>query len=402
MATIATHNGSSLSQGHNRRDERYTSKDGHINPNGLHEIWFDKDIKEMYHDLFDEAVQAFNQEEKKADRKIADYYQKIRADKQKHLAYETIIGVYKTGDTVSDETKKEILKEYCCTWEERNPNLKLLGIYYHADEPGEPHVHIDYIPVASYAKGLKLRNGIKRALEEQGFTGETKKTNPVKQWTKRENEYLEKLCNDRGIEIDHDIEKRKHLSVKGYKEVNDYIKQEEKKADEKIQAYVNEEVGKQTQERMEELEDSLRLDMPSRKGIFKKYSKKDIETLESQVMATKVIENELGMPISSMPKYIQRLKKRIDDKNEEIKNINLENNSAQDNLEIKISDLEEALENANKNINSLQFHNNRLKKQNNELLEVIFPGATKTENQETQKKENREKTRNHNDFDLER
>ena len=154
MATIATHNGSSLSQGHNRRDERYTSKDGHIDPNGLHEIWFDKDIKEMYHELFDEAVEQFNQEEKKTDRKITDYYQKIRTDKQKHLAYETIIGVYKTDKKVSEATKKEILKEYCDTWEARNPNLKLLGVYYHADEPGEPHVHIDYIPVASYAKGV--------------------------------------------------------------------------------------------------------------------------------------------------------------------------------------------------------------------------------------------------------
>ena len=119
-------------------------------------------------------------------------------------------------------------------------------------------------------------------------------------------------------------------------------------------------------------------------------------------MATKVTENELGMPISSVPKYIRRLKKRIDDKNEEIKNINLANNSAQNNLEIKISDLEEALESASKKINSLQFHNDRLKKSNDRLLEVVFPGATKKENQETQKEENRKKTRNHNDFELER
>lgn len=398
MATIATHNGSTLSQGHNRRDERYTSKDGHIDPNRLHEIWFDKDIKEMYHELFDKAVEQFNQEEKKADRKISDYYQKIRADKQKHLAYETIIGVYKTGDTVSDETKKEILKEYCSTWEERNPNLKLLGIYYHADEPGEPHVHIDYIPVASYAKGLKLRNGIKRALEQQGFTGKTKRTNPVKQWTKRENEYLEKLCNDRGIEIDHDTEKRKHLSVKGYKEVNDYIKQKEKEADEKIQAYVNKEVEKQTQEqtqeRMEELEDSLRLDMPSRKGIFKKYSKKDIETLESQVMATKVIENQINMPIADLPMFLRKEEEKKRQYLQDIGRVEKDAEFWKDQYEKK----EEREKNLKGYISDLNRDNERLRDK------YGVPQRKKTPMDLECEKQEREKvlSRPHDDFDKER
>lgn len=390
MATIATHNGSSLSQGHNRRDERYTSKDGHIDPNGLHEIWFDKDIKEMYHELFDEAVEQFNQEEKKADRKIADYYQKIKADKQKHLAYETIIGVYKTDKKVSEATKKEILKEYCDTWEERNPNLKLLGVYYHADEPGEPHVHIDYIPVATYEKGLRLRNGIKRALEQQGFSGKTRGTNPVKQWTKRENEYLEKLCNDRGIEVEHDIEKKKHLSVREYKEINSYIKEKKKKIDEEIRTSVEKEVEKQTQEKMDE----FRKDMPKKKGLLKKYSKKDIQTLEDQVLATKVIENQIKMPIADLPMFLRKEEEKKRQYLQDVGRVEKEAKFWKDQYEKK----EEREKNLKGYISDLNRDNERLRDK------YGVPQRKKTPMDLECEKQEREKvlSRTHDDFDKER
>lgn len=390
MATIATHNGSSLSQGHNRRDERYTSKDGHIDPNGLHEIWFDKDIKEMYHELFDEAVEQFNQEEKKADRKIADYYQKIKTDKQKHLAYETIIGVYKTDKKVSEATKKEILKEYCDTWEERNPNLKLLGVYYHADEPGEPHVHIDYIPVATYEKGLRLRNGIKRALEQQGFSGKTRGTNPVKQWTKRENEYLEKLCNDRGIEVEHDIEKKKHLSVREYKEINSYIKEKKKKIDEEIRTSVEKEVEKQTQEKMDE----FRKDMPKKKGLLKKYSKKDIQTLEDQVLATKVIENQIKMPIADLPMFLRKEEEKKRQYLQDVGRVEKEAKFWKDQYEKK----EEREKNLKGYIADLNRDNERLRDK------YGVPQRKKTPMDLECEKQEREKvlSRTHDDFDKER
>lgn len=390
MATIATHNGSSLSQGHNRRDERYTSKDGHIDPNGLHEIWFDKDIKEMYHELFDEAVEQFNQEEKKADRKIADYYQKIKADKQKHLAYETIIGVYKTDKKVSEATKKEILKEYCDTWEERNPNLKLLGVYYHADEPGEPHVHIDYIPVATYEKGLRLRNGIKRALEQQGFFGKTRGTNPVKQWTKRENEYLEKLCNDRGIEVEHDIEKKKHLSVREYKEINSYIKEKKKKIDEEIRTSVEKEVEKQTQEKMDE----FRKDMPKKKGLLKKYSKKDIQTLEDQVLATKVIENQIKMPIADLPMFLRKEEEKKRQYLQDVGRVEKEAKFWKDQYEKK----EEREKNLKGYIADLNRDNERLRDK------YGVPQRKKTPMDLECEKQEREKvlSKTHDDFDRER
>lgn len=103
---------------------------------------------------------------------------------------------------VSDATSKEILREYYSTWDERNPNLELIGAYLHPDEKGSIHLHCDYVPVAEYEKGLAVRAGLNRAFEAQGFEKAGKST-PQMQWEKSENAYLERLCRDRGLEVEH-------------------------------------------------------------------------------------------------------------------------------------------------------------------------------------------------------
>ena len=40
------------------------------------------DIKAVYHQLFDEALERYNAKQKRSDRKIDDYYEKIRQGKQ--------------------------------------------------------------------------------------------------------------------------------------------------------------------------------------------------------------------------------------------------------------------------------------------------------------------------------
>ena len=98
------------------------------------------------------------------------------------------------------------------------PNLEIIGAYYHADEQGVPHVHIDYIPVAEdYEKGMNIQNGIARALEQMGFVGNGKETSQIR-WQKTENEALESICKDRGLEIYHpNVEGRVHLDTETYK-----------------------------------------------------------------------------------------------------------------------------------------------------------------------------------------
>lgn len=216
MATISTHCGHKFSQGHNRRDKKITSKEKHIDENGHHETWLDIPIKKAYSELFDESVEEYNATQKRKDRQISSYYDKIKEDGKKHLGYEMIVGVY--DESVDDETKREILREFFDTWDERNPNLVLIGAYLHNDEQGEMHLHLDYIPCYESDKGMHLQNGLKKALEQQGI-GEGTSIHETRQinWQKRENAFLEQLCKDREIEVEHKPYTREHMHTLEYK-----------------------------------------------------------------------------------------------------------------------------------------------------------------------------------------
>lgn len=221
MATISTHNGSSVARGHNIRDEKCIAKDGHIDLHRPHEIWVDEAPRSAYKRIFGQSVEEYNAIQTREDRKIKDYYRQIVDDKKKHPVYEMIIGIYpEAGETVPDKVGKEIMSEFVENWQERNPNLEMIGAYYHADEQGKaPHVHIDYIPIAhGYKNGLAIQNGLVKALGEMGFEKKGKLTAQI-QWEKRENEYLEKLCNARNISVKHPQEGKgvKHLHTELYK-----------------------------------------------------------------------------------------------------------------------------------------------------------------------------------------
>lgn len=220
--TIATHNGSTVHQAHNLRVPQCASKQPHINPNGIHETWKHEPVRQAYHRLFDESVKEHNNLQRRSDRKINNYYNKVNDSPIQHPAYEMIIGIYgkdKNGvQQCPDELGKQILQEFVDTWESRNASLELIGAYYHADEEGEPHVHIDYIPVAKgYTRGMKIRTGLTKALESMGFVKQGKATSQI-QWEARENAYLTELCEKQGFTVLHPrYENTKHLDTQTYK-----------------------------------------------------------------------------------------------------------------------------------------------------------------------------------------
>ena len=211
MVTISTHNGSSAHRDHNIRNEKVVSKEDHIDKEGVYEIWKDETPIQAYHKLFDKAVERYNKKQTREDRKIINYYSQIKKDDKKHPVYEMIIGVYPSkGEVINKELQRAILKEFVDGWQVRNSNLYMCGAYYHADEQGEPHVHIDYIPVAhGYSRGMDTQTGLVKALGEQGFFKEGRETAQIK-WEHKENEHLEKLCKARGLGVEHPKRKREH------------------------------------------------------------------------------------------------------------------------------------------------------------------------------------------------
>ena len=238
--TVSFHNGSAVSRGHNLRDEKAIKLQKHIDSALSHnnEYLIDIPPREAYSEIFGEALRAYNAKQNRPERRIDDYYTHVLGDKKKHPVYEAIIQVGDKNDTgVDAPAEKAVIKEFIECWNDRNPNLALIGAYLHMDETnGTIHAHLDYIPVATgYRKGLEKQNGLTKALEQQGFsteketiremvvlgdgTEEEVKTVVTAQtrWQESERQALEKCCKSHGIETARKNEKRKHLETPEYK-----------------------------------------------------------------------------------------------------------------------------------------------------------------------------------------
>lgn len=216
--TIATHNGSKVSRQHNLRQRSVTDREAHISRTGSHETWADVPPREAYKKIFGEAVAAYNAGQKRADRKIDDYYTQIKKSKSQHPVYEMIVSIGNDKNRPPKDVAREIMFDFCKNWKKRNPNLVLIGAYYHADEVGVPHVHVDYVPVAhGYQKGMSTQTGLVKALGEMGFYKSGKETAQI-QWQRQENKALEALCRDRGFDIIHPQAGKgvKHLEKEDY------------------------------------------------------------------------------------------------------------------------------------------------------------------------------------------
>ena len=215
--TISTHNGSTVARDHKTRNRRITDKEGHIDPNGIYEVWHDERPQDAYSRLFGAAVQRYNAKQKRPDRQITNYYRDVCKDAKKHLVYEMIIAVGNTGSAPEPKQAKVVMKDFVKEWKKRNPNLELIGAYYHADEKGVPHVHIDYVPVAhGYRRGMDTQSALVKALGEQGFYKHGRDTAQIL-WQQSENQHLEQLCNEHGIAVYHPEQKhRQHAETVKY------------------------------------------------------------------------------------------------------------------------------------------------------------------------------------------
>jgi hypothetical protein len=223
--TITTHNGSAANRAHNIRNPKATDKQEHIDKalKSFNETIIDEPPRDAYKRIFGQALEEYNEKQKRPERRIRDYYNHIEADKKKHPVYEMIIQVGDRYDTGIDApVERGILKEFIAGWPERNPNLELIGAYLHADErDGTLHAHIDYIPVAhGYRNGLHTQNGLVKALGQQGFDMDRQNGVTAQiRWEGRENRALEELCNRHGIEVERPGLGRKHLDTPEYKEL---------------------------------------------------------------------------------------------------------------------------------------------------------------------------------------
>ena len=188
----------------------------HLNVTYCHE-----NIKAVYHELFDEALEQYNAKQTRADRKIENYYEKIRSGKQEKPFHEIILQVGNKDDMSADSEEGQlaaaVLDEYMKGFQERNPQLRVFSAHLHMDE-ATPHLHIDFVPYPTGSKrGLDTRVSLKQALAAQGFKGGTRGDTEWSQWVRSEKEQLSAVMERHGIEWEDKGTHDKHLSVLDYK-----------------------------------------------------------------------------------------------------------------------------------------------------------------------------------------
>ena len=179
------------------------------------------DLKQVYHELFDEALAAYNAKKKKTRDKIPDYYEHIRQSKQEKLFHEAIFQIGNMEDcgcgSPGGERAAAALKEFAESFQERNPHLRVFNMVLHMDE-ATPHLHVDFVPVATgQSRGLSTRVSMKQALKQQGFESLGRKQTEWKAWMEREKVSLGEIAQVHDFEIISLGGGRPHMDLPEYR-----------------------------------------------------------------------------------------------------------------------------------------------------------------------------------------
>lgn len=321
---------------HNNRDFIAENVDGERTKNNI--TYCNEKIQDVYHELFDEALQKYNEKQTRSDRVIADYYEKIRTGKQEKPFHEIILQIG-DKDTMGAETEngelaKKILDRYMHDFEKRNPNLRVFSAHLHMDE-ATPHLHIDFIPFTTNSKrGLETRVSLKKALEAQGFIGGSRSDTEWNQWVASEKEVLSQIMLEHGIEWDQKNTHEKHKTVSEIKKekLAEEVEKLENKKDElkdQMKTYKNaEEYALVTVRKIKGDEDFVLKD-PSPLMSAKTYKTKYVEPLIKKLL--EIVKNfarrcyRAERAESKSAEVIANLTKENDNYKSRLWHLNLEN-----------------------------------------------------------------------------
>ena len=201
----------------NHNSRKFHAKNTDPERSCLNVEYCNENVKDVYHELFDEALTLYNEKQTRSDRRIDDYYEKIRSGKQEKPFHEIILQI---GDKDNMGAKTEngrlaakVLDKYMRDFQRRNLTLRVFSAYLHMDE-ATPHLHIDFVPYTTGSRrGIDTRVSLKQALSALGFKGGTRRETELNQWVAYEKEQLAAVMLEHGIEWEKKGTHEKHLSV---------------------------------------------------------------------------------------------------------------------------------------------------------------------------------------------
>lgn len=115
--------------GHNNRKFIADNVDGERISDNI--TYVRRDIREMYDELFGQALAEYNAKHRRNDRRIEDYYEHVKSGDRIKPFYEVVVqfGDIQTCGLKSGkwEDAKILLHEFMLDFEQRNPNLKVFN-----------------------------------------------------------------------------------------------------------------------------------------------------------------------------------------------------------------------------------------------------------------------------------
>ncbi len=288
----------------NHNSRKFHAKNTDPERSYLNIEYCNENIKDVYHELFDEALARYNEKQTRSDRRIDDYYEKIRSGKQEKPFHEIILQI---GDkdnmgakTENGQLAAKVLDEYMQDFQQRNSTLRVFSAYLHMDE-ASPHLHIDFVPYTTGSKrGLDTRVSLKQALSALGFKGGTRRETELNQWVAAEKEQLATIMQEHGIEWEKKGTHEKHLSVLDFekkeraKEVTDL---EVKKAELQAENAAFEEINENLHEQLIQVDNEI-------SSLQENLQKSRQEAEKAQKQADKYQKrmNELAPMVKNMEK----------------------------------------------------------------------------------------------------
>lgn len=399
---------SSLS--HNNRENIHGNPG--IDPSRLEEnIYFvQKDIRSVYKDVFQEAVNKYNEKQKRNDRKIKDYYDKIKKDTKTHEQRELVVAVGEGKDDPKyREAKKEALKQYAEAFQGRNPNLAVYNMVLHDDE-ANPHLHINYVPNFESSRGLTRRVGMDRALQQQGVQG--KGTELIANWRQLETAYIESLAKEQIPNFERaNVGSHKYMKVRQYKEYAEAVSNIENQIMEISKRLPDSKITLKPKKK--EIKTEVKPKLIGKPEIIEKetgnyvFSPKQLEKVEELITAAVTVKKDYErLQNADLVKENRELNRQVNslyDSLKESQKINLDLKEENRKLHTEIGSLKTHIKDLKENIRVLYQQTKKAFKEKFKVFRGIIKNELDSKGIDNQfEREYKREISKHRDFDRER
>lgn len=351
---------------HNRRTNSKVPENVDPTRTAFNKILVDKDIRQVYNEVFGEALAEYNANQiakKHPERQKKDYYSSVCHDKKTEPFREAVVQIGNKDKQLPRWESNEILQKFLKQFQKNNPQLVVVGAYIHNDE-ATPHMHIVYVPVATYSKGLKKRVSNDKALNQMGY-----KT--WNDWKDSQMACLENLVCEKGYDREY-----MHNTDKHEPDVQKF-----KRVQKEVVRLANDKLEKMELPDIPEPEIKLN---PITKTESVKFSKAEFEQIKQvinyqqiEITSLEAQKSDLNAELEINKQTINRIKNKPYVLENERLSAELEKNKSKIDKFDEISIQNQQLKNQINTLNNLQVENNNLKlelekeKQRSENFKII-------------------------------